>query len=118
MARAERWAMAKKTLGRCRCGPPSPAAAQDGSVLETALRFFTRHPAAGIVERLDTVRPAPVSPAEKEEFSRRCRRKVRSATSTRVSGSAHRFAGRLVEWLGLGVAESSDQALTVPLRHP
>jgi Zn-dependent protease with chaperone function len=45
----------------------SPAvAAQDGSTLETALYFFTRHDAAGIVERLDSVRPAPVSPAERE----------------------------------------------------
>lgn len=45
----------------------SPAvAAQDGSTLETALHFFTRHDAAGIVERLDSVRPAPVSPAERE----------------------------------------------------
>jgi hypothetical protein len=44
----------------------SPAvAAQDGSRLETALHFFTRHDAASIVERLDSVRPAPVSPAEK-----------------------------------------------------
>jgi hypothetical protein len=45
----------------------SPAvAAQDGSVLETALRFFTRLDAAGIVDRLDSVRPAPVDPVERE----------------------------------------------------
>ena len=42
------------------------AAAQDGSVLETALHFFTRHDSAGIVERLDTVRPAPASLAERD----------------------------------------------------
>jgi hypothetical protein len=41
-------------------------AAPDVSVLETALHFFTRHDAAGIVERFDSVRPAPVSPAERE----------------------------------------------------
>jgi Zn-dependent protease with chaperone function len=40
-------------------------AAQDGSVLETALHFFTRHDAAEIVERFDSVRPVPVSPAER-----------------------------------------------------
>jgi hypothetical protein len=46
----------------------SPAdAAQDGSVLETALHFFTRYDAAGIAERFDSVRPAPVSPAERED---------------------------------------------------
>ena len=46
----------------------SPAvAAREGSVLETALHFFTRHDAAGIVERFDSVRPAPVSPAERED---------------------------------------------------
>jgi hypothetical protein len=45
----------------------SPAgAAPDRSVLETALHFFTRDDAAGIVERFDSVRPAPVSPAERE----------------------------------------------------
>jgi hypothetical protein len=45
----------------------SPAAsAQGDSVLETALHFFTRYDAAGILERFDSVRPAPVSPAERE----------------------------------------------------
>src|SRR5437773_3068895 len=45
----------------------SPAvAAQDGSALETALHLFTRHDAAGIIERLDSLRPAPVSPAERD----------------------------------------------------
>jgi Zn-dependent protease with chaperone function len=45
----------------------SPAvAAQDGSVLETALHFFTRNDAGGIVQRFESVRPLPVSPAEKE----------------------------------------------------
>jgi len=41
-------------------------ATQSGSVLETALYFFTRHEAAGIVERFDSVRPPPVSPAERQ----------------------------------------------------
>jgi hypothetical protein len=72
---AERWAMASKARPRIRPAvwlaanlfSASPAAAaQDGSVLETALRFFTRHDAAGIVDRLDSVRPAPVGPAERE----------------------------------------------------
>jgi hypothetical protein len=45
----------------------SPAAlAQGDSVLETALHFFTRYDATGILERFDSVRPAPVSPAERE----------------------------------------------------
>jgi Zn-dependent protease with chaperone function len=45
----------------------SPAvAAKDGSVLETALHFFTRQDAAGIVERFDSVRPAPVGLAERQ----------------------------------------------------
>jgi Zn-dependent protease with chaperone function len=45
----------------------SPAvSAQDGSVLETALHFFTRYDAARMLERFDSVRPAPVSPAERE----------------------------------------------------
>jgi hypothetical protein len=41
-------------------------AAQDDPVLESALHFFTRHDAAGIVERFDSIRPAPVSLAERE----------------------------------------------------
>jgi hypothetical protein len=45
----------------------SPAvAAEDGSLVENALEFFTRYDAAGIVERFDCIRPAPVSPAERE----------------------------------------------------
>jgi hypothetical protein len=36
------------------------------SVLDTALYFFTRHDAAGILDRLDAVRPAPVPTAERE----------------------------------------------------
>jgi hypothetical protein len=36
------------------------------SVLDTALHFFTRHEAAGILERLDSVRPAPLSTAQRE----------------------------------------------------
>jgi Zn-dependent protease with chaperone function len=35
------------------------------SPLESALRFFTREDAAGVIARLDAVRPAPVGPAER-----------------------------------------------------
>jgi hypothetical protein len=42
------------------------ASAQGDSVLDTALPFFTRHDAAGVLERLDSVRPAPVSLAARE----------------------------------------------------
>jgi hypothetical protein len=35
-------------------------------VLEWALHFFTRQGAGGIVQRFDSVRPAPVTPAERE----------------------------------------------------
>src|SRR5688572_12671645 len=42
------------------------ASARDGSALETALDFFIRQEAAGVVERFDSVRPPPVSPAERE----------------------------------------------------
>src|SRR5688572_26955255 len=46
----------------------SPAvAAQEVSVLEAALHFFTRPDAVGIIERFDSLRPAPVSPAERED---------------------------------------------------
>lgn len=67
--------MANKIYGRSRrtlwlavtLVSASPAVAiERGSVLETALHFFTRHDAAGIGERFDSVRPAPVSPAERE----------------------------------------------------
>lgn len=44
----------------------SPAvSAERVSVLDTALGFFTRHDRAGFAERLDSVRPLPVSPAER-----------------------------------------------------
>jgi hypothetical protein len=44
-----------------------PAAwARSDSVLETALHFFTRHGAAGILERFESARPAPVTPAERQ----------------------------------------------------
>jgi hypothetical protein len=33
--------------------------------LDTALYFFTRHPAAGTLERFDAIRPAPVNAAER-----------------------------------------------------
>jgi hypothetical protein len=47
--------------------PTSPAlAAQDGSILESALHFFTRQDAAGILDRFDSLRPPPVGPAERE----------------------------------------------------
>ena len=58
--------------GRVACGVATlfsacPALfAREGPVLETALHFFTRHGVAGVLERLETVRPAPVSPAERE----------------------------------------------------
>jgi hypothetical protein len=42
------------------------AAAPHGSALETALHFFTRNDAAGIVERFDSIRPPPVSPGERD----------------------------------------------------
>ena len=63
--------MAKKTLARCRpflwlamlvLAAPV-AAAEGGSVVETALHFFTRDDVAGILERLEAIRPAPISPA-------------------------------------------------------
>jgi Zn-dependent protease with chaperone function len=44
----------------------SPAAsAQDDSVLEPALHYFTRHDAADVRALFDSVRPAPVSDAER-----------------------------------------------------
>ena len=44
----------------------SPAAGfPAGSPVEAALRFFTREDAGGVVARLESVRPNPVSPAEK-----------------------------------------------------
>jgi hypothetical protein len=58
--------------GRVACGVATlfsacPALfAREGPVLETALHFFTRQDAAGVVERFETVRPAPVTPAERE----------------------------------------------------
>jgi hypothetical protein len=39
--------------------------AQRDSELDTALYFFTRHAAVGVLERFDSIRPAPVSPAER-----------------------------------------------------
>jgi Zn-dependent protease with chaperone function len=41
------------------------ASAQDDSVLEPALHYFTRHAAGEILELFDSVRPAPVSDAER-----------------------------------------------------
>jgi Zn-dependent protease with chaperone function len=41
------------------------ASAQDDSVLELALHYFTRHDAGEIFELFDSVRPAPVSDAER-----------------------------------------------------
>jgi hypothetical protein len=43
------------------------AASQDSPVLESALHFFTRNDAAGLVARLDSMRPGPVSPAERDD---------------------------------------------------
>jgi hypothetical protein len=45
---------------------PAAAWAQGDSVLDTALHFFTRHDAAGVLERLDAERPVPVSPSERQ----------------------------------------------------
>jgi hypothetical protein len=42
------------------------ASAQGDASLETALRFFTQGDAAGLLARVDALRPAPVSPAERE----------------------------------------------------
>jgi hypothetical protein len=42
------------------------ASAQGDSALDAALHFFTRSAAAGIVERFESLRPAPVTPAELE----------------------------------------------------
>jgi hypothetical protein len=39
---------------------------QSDAVLDTALQFFTRHDAAAVFERLDSVRPAPLNPAERQ----------------------------------------------------
>jgi hypothetical protein len=48
----------------------SPVLAQNSraqdSVVDTALRFFTRHEATAILERLDSVRPVPLSTAQRE----------------------------------------------------
>jgi hypothetical protein len=41
-------------------------ATPEASTVETALRFFTRHTASSIAERLDSGRPAPVGLEEKE----------------------------------------------------
>lgn len=50
--------------------PPAAASAQGGdsvlNTVDTALRFFTRHDAAGVLDRLDAVRPVPVSLAERK----------------------------------------------------
>jgi predicted Zn-dependent protease len=73
VADAERWAMSGKSRIRRLVGlaphilSACPAlAAQDDSVLETALRFFTRHDAVELVERIDSLRPAAVSPTDRE----------------------------------------------------
>jgi hypothetical protein len=45
----------------------SPAVgADDGSLVENALESFTRYGAAGLVQQLDRLRPAPVGPAERQ----------------------------------------------------
>jgi hypothetical protein len=40
--------------------------AEGDDMLETALSFFTRHGAAGILERFESIRPIPVTAAERE----------------------------------------------------
>jgi Zn-dependent protease with chaperone function len=66
--------MVHKTTGRNRLAmwiaailvSATPAAsAQDDSVLEPALHYFTRHDAGDILALFDSVRPAPVSDAER-----------------------------------------------------
>ena len=66
--------MVQKTPGRIRravwlaaiLGSVAPAAsAQEDSVLEPALRYFTRHNAGEILELFESARPAPVSDAER-----------------------------------------------------
>ncbi len=44
----------------------SAIAAQGSPVLEVALHFFTQFDAAGLLGRLEALRPAPVSPAERD----------------------------------------------------
>jgi hypothetical protein len=75
VARAERRAMARNTQAHARRAAwvaahllsAAPAvAAPYGSALEAALHFFTRNDAAGIVERFDSIRPAPVSASERD----------------------------------------------------
>jgi hypothetical protein len=44
----------------------SPTAAQAESVPDAAVHFFTQYDASGILARLDAMRPAPVSPAERQ----------------------------------------------------
>jgi hypothetical protein len=74
VTRAERRVMARNTHAHARRAAwvaahllsAAPAAAQHGSALEAALHFFTRNDAAGIVERFDSLRPAPVSAGERD----------------------------------------------------
>jgi hypothetical protein len=71
VADAELWAMSGKARRLVGLAPHllsacSALAAQDGSGLETALRFFTRHDPAEIVERIESLRPAAVSPTDRE----------------------------------------------------
>jgi hypothetical protein len=69
VAGADRSAMARRAvwLAATLLGVSPAAAAQERSALQSALHFFTRHHAAGVVERLDLVRPAPASRAERDE---------------------------------------------------
>jgi hypothetical protein len=75
VADAERWSMSGKAHGRIRqlvgvaphlLSACLALAAQDGSGLETALCFFTRKDPSEIVERIDSLRPAAVSPTDRE----------------------------------------------------
>jgi hypothetical protein len=71
MAKAtRRWkavAAAAILLSALLAAPASAAAAAQGdSVLDTALHFFTRHDAAGVLEQLEAVRPVPVTLAERQ----------------------------------------------------
>jgi hypothetical protein len=48
------------------CSASQASPAQRASELDTALHFFTRDAAAGVLERFDSIRPTPVSRAERE----------------------------------------------------
>jgi hypothetical protein len=64
------------------------AQGEGDAVLDTALRFFTRHDAPGVLERLESVRPAPVSLAERERVLATLPAAGRLRTSMPASGGS------------------------------